>query len=101
MSSYGRIIGSPQVKLLLAVNKQMNCASHIPQKAWLWQSLCTVGGQESVDGEMGTGSVSNPGVFTLKTSTLILRAGISVSMSMAIIYSCSVPHELQLEYLYL
>ncbi|GBM77395.1 hypothetical protein AVEN_90218-1 [Araneus ventricosus] len=34
-----------------------NCASHNPQKAWLWQSLCTVGAQASVreleDGENG------------------------------------------------
>ncbi|GBM06844.1 hypothetical protein AVEN_173599-1 [Araneus ventricosus] len=39
-----------------------------------------------------TGSVSNPGVSTLNPSTPFLRAGISVSMSMAIIYSCTVPN---------
>ncbi|GBN21885.1 hypothetical protein AVEN_215244-1, partial [Araneus ventricosus] len=48
--------------------------------------------KESEDGEMGTGSVSKPGVSTLKPSTSFLRAGISVSMSMANIYSCTVPH---------
>ncbi|GBO03742.1 hypothetical protein AVEN_179303-1 [Araneus ventricosus] len=66
----------------IAVDKRRNCASHNPQKAWLRQSLCTVGTQASVreseDGEMGTGSVSNPGVSKLKSSTPILRAGISV-----------------------
>ncbi|GBN28368.1 hypothetical protein AVEN_158817-1 [Araneus ventricosus] len=35
-----------------------------------------------------------PAVSTLKPSTPFLRAGISVSVSMAIIHSCSVPHEL-------
>ncbi|GBO46226.1 hypothetical protein AVEN_70468-1 [Araneus ventricosus] len=34
------------------------------------------------------------GVSTLKPSTPFLRAGISVSMSMAIINSCTIPHEL-------
>ncbi|GBN22149.1 hypothetical protein AVEN_61090-1 [Araneus ventricosus] len=79
-------------------DKQRNCASHNAQKAWVWQSLCTEGAQasarESEDGEMGTGSVNNPGVSTLKPSTPFLRAGISVPRSMAIIYSCTVPHEL-------
>ncbi|GBL70157.1 hypothetical protein AVEN_104478-1 [Araneus ventricosus] len=37
---------------------------------------------------------SNTGVTTLRLSTPFLRAGISVSMSMAIIYSCTVPHKL-------
>ncbi|GBL77554.1 hypothetical protein AVEN_43615-1 [Araneus ventricosus] len=37
--------------------QQRNCTSHNPQKAWLWQSLYTVGAQASVrvseDGENG------------------------------------------------
>ncbi|GBL95163.1 hypothetical protein AVEN_253503-1 [Araneus ventricosus] len=41
-----------------------------------------------------TGSVSNPGVSTLKPTTLLLCAGISVSLAITIIYSCTVPHEL-------
>ncbi|GBM96673.1 hypothetical protein AVEN_69282-1 [Araneus ventricosus] len=68
----------------------------VPQKAWLWQSLCTVGAKASVreseDGE--NGCLPDPVVSTLKPSTPFLRAGISVFMSMAIIYSCTVPHEL-------
>ncbi|GBN04555.1 hypothetical protein AVEN_101236-1 [Araneus ventricosus] len=44
--------------------------------------------------------MSDPAVSTLKPSTSFLRAGISVSVPMAIIYSCTVPHELQLEYCY-
>ncbi|GBM96675.1 hypothetical protein AVEN_69284-1 [Araneus ventricosus] len=73
----------------------------VPRKAWLWQSLCTVRAQESGSPvtrkcrtPWKTGSVSNPGVSTLKPSTPFLRAGISVSMPMAIIYSCTVPYEL-------
>ncbi|GBM39612.1 hypothetical protein AVEN_201591-1 [Araneus ventricosus] len=97
-----------EIAVELLINK--GTAHHIIyKKAWLWQSLGTVGAQASVreseDGENGclpdpwkTGSVSNPGVSTLKPSTPFLRSGNSVSMSMAIIYSCTVPHELQLEY---
>ncbi|GBL88355.1 hypothetical protein AVEN_103017-1 [Araneus ventricosus] len=80
----------------IAVDKQRNSASHNPQKAWLWQSLCTVGAQASVreseDGE--NGCLPNPAVSTLNPSTHFLRAGISVSISIAIIYSCTVPYEL-------
>ncbi|GBM59775.1 hypothetical protein AVEN_6651-1 [Araneus ventricosus] len=101
MSSYGRIVWSPHLKLLLnnccrIADKQRNCASLNPPKAWLWQSLFTVGDQASVreseDGEIGCLPV--PGASTLKPSTPFLRSGISVSVSMAIIYSCTVPLEL-------
>ncbi|GBN80097.1 hypothetical protein AVEN_248855-1 [Araneus ventricosus] len=47
-----------------------------------------------------TGVLPDPAVSTLKPSILFLRAVISVSMSMAIIYSCTVPRELKLEYYY-
>ncbi|GBM86880.1 hypothetical protein AVEN_189755-1, partial [Araneus ventricosus] len=47
--------------------------------------------RESEDGELGTGSISNPGVSTLKPSSPFLSAGISVSMP--IIYSCTVPFQ--------
>ncbi|GBM32754.1 hypothetical protein AVEN_165995-1 [Araneus ventricosus] len=89
MSSYCRIVGSPHLKLLL------HCASRNPQKAWLWQSLCTLGQvsvRESEDGE--NGCFPDPSVSTLKPSTSFLRSGVSVSVSMSIIYSCTVPHEL-------
>ncbi|GBM17260.1 hypothetical protein AVEN_223798-1 [Araneus ventricosus] len=76
--------------------QQRNCASHNPQKAWLWQGLCTVGAQASVreseDGE--NGCLPDPGISALKPSTPFLFAGISVSVSMAIIYSCTVPREM-------
>ncbi|GBL72101.1 hypothetical protein AVEN_115111-1 [Araneus ventricosus] len=36
----------------------------------------------------------DPAISTLKPSTSFLRPGISVSMPMAIIYSCTAPHEL-------
>ncbi|GBN03566.1 hypothetical protein AVEN_181145-1 [Araneus ventricosus] len=49
--------------------------------------------RESEDGE--NGFLTDPSISTLKPSTPFLRAGISVSMSMAIIYSCTVPHELE------
>ncbi|GBM41136.1 hypothetical protein AVEN_21082-1 [Araneus ventricosus] len=48
--------------------------------------------RESEDGE--NGCLPDPAVSTLKPSTSFLRAGISVSISMAIIYCCTVPHEL-------
>ncbi|GBO25485.1 hypothetical protein AVEN_49043-1 [Araneus ventricosus] len=78
------------------VYKQRNCASHYTQKASLWKSLSTVGAQASVreseDGE--NGCLPDPGVSTLKPSIPFLCAGSSVSISMAIIYSCTVPHEM-------
>ncbi|GBM70271.1 hypothetical protein AVEN_63918-1 [Araneus ventricosus] len=46
--------------------------------------------RESEDGQ--NGCLPDPAVSTLKPSTPFLWAGISVSMS--IIYSCNVPHEL-------
>ncbi|GBN25261.1 hypothetical protein AVEN_272260-1 [Araneus ventricosus] len=50
-------------------------------------------GRESEDGE--NWCLPDPVVSTLKPSTpSFLRAGISVSMSMVIIYSCTVPHAL-------
>ncbi|GBO10739.1 hypothetical protein AVEN_66980-1, partial [Araneus ventricosus] len=58
------------------------CAQWMPQAS----------GRESEDGE--NGCLPDPPVLTLKPLTPFLRAGISVSMSMAIIYSCTVPHEL-------
>ncbi|GBO15536.1 hypothetical protein AVEN_198991-1 [Araneus ventricosus] len=54
---------------------------------WVFKLL-----SESEEGE--NGCLPDPAVSTLKPSTPFLRAGISVSMSMAIIYSCTVPHEL-------
>ncbi|GBM21897.1 hypothetical protein AVEN_11299-1 [Araneus ventricosus] len=68
----------------------------IHKKNWLCQSLCRVGAQafirELEDGE--NGCFPDTSVSTLKPSTPFLHAGISVLMSMAIIYICTVPHEL-------
>lgn len=47
-----------------------------------------------------TGSFRKPGNSTVKTLTVFLRATINVLMSMVIIYSCTVPHVLNLEYCY-
>ncbi|GBN07712.1 hypothetical protein AVEN_32882-1 [Araneus ventricosus] len=81
---------------------QRKCASHNPRKAWLWQTLYTVGAKASVreseDGE--NGCFLEPAVSTLKPSTPFLGAGISASLSVEIILSYTVPHELQLEYCY-
>ncbi|GBM93605.1 hypothetical protein AVEN_247167-1 [Araneus ventricosus] len=62
------------------VDKQRNCASHNPQKAWLWQSLCTVGAKATGSPvtrkyrtPWKTGSVSNPVVSTMKPSTSFLK----------------------------
>ncbi|GBM71889.1 hypothetical protein AVEN_238539-1 [Araneus ventricosus] len=63
----------------------------IHKKAWLCAQWVPKHLSKS---QRGTGSVSDPGVSTLKPSTPFLRAGISVSISMAIIYHCAVPHEL-------
>ncbi|GBO45562.1 hypothetical protein AVEN_32131-1 [Araneus ventricosus] len=83
-------------KIAVELSNQRNCASHNPQKAWLWKSLCTVVAQASVreseDGE--NGCLPYLAVSTLEPSTSFLRAGSSVSMSMPIIYSCTVPREL-------
>ncbi|GBM29153.1 hypothetical protein AVEN_97431-1 [Araneus ventricosus] len=90
-----RRITTREIAVELSISKGTDCASHNTQKAWLWQSLCTVGAQASVreseDDE--NGCLPDPGVSTLKPSTLFLRAGINVPMPMAIIYSCIVPHQ--------
>ncbi|GBM34044.1 hypothetical protein AVEN_69590-1 [Araneus ventricosus] len=74
-----RWIITREIAVELSMSKGNARASHYPPKVWLWQSLCTVGAQvsvrESEDGEMGTGSVSNPGVSTLNPSTPFLRSG--------------------------
>ncbi|GBN95925.1 hypothetical protein AVEN_43979-1 [Araneus ventricosus] len=58
-----------EIAVELSISKN-NCASHNPQKAWLWQSLCTVGAQASVreseDGE--NECLPDPAVSTLKPS---------------------------------
>ncbi|GBO07731.1 hypothetical protein AVEN_191978-1 [Araneus ventricosus] len=48
----------------------------------------------------GCPSICHPVVSTLNSSTPFIRAGISASVSMAIIYSCTVPHELYSEFCY-
>ncbi|GBL91968.1 hypothetical protein AVEN_102540-1 [Araneus ventricosus] len=90
-----RQITTREIAVELSI-KQRDCASHNPQKAWLWKSLCTVGAQASVrESEDGKNRcLPDPAVSKLKPSTPFLRAGISVSMLVAIIYSCTIQHEL-------
>ncbi|GBO36193.1 hypothetical protein AVEN_44527-1, partial [Araneus ventricosus] len=80
----------------IAVKLSINSALHNPQKDCLCQSLCTVEAQASVreleEGE--NGCLPEPAVSTLKPSTPFLCTRISVSMPMAVIHSCTVPHEL-------
>ncbi|GBN14079.1 hypothetical protein AVEN_145305-1 [Araneus ventricosus] len=96
-----RRITTREIAVELSISKG-TVRPHNPQKAWLWKCVCTLGAQafvrESEDGE--NGCLPNPRVSILKPSAPFLRPGISVLLSMAIIYSCTVPHELQLEYCY-
>ncbi|GBO28725.1 hypothetical protein AVEN_67914-1 [Araneus ventricosus] len=55
-------------------------------------SGCPSSVRESEDGE--NGCLPDLAVSSLKSSTPFLRSGIRVSMSLEIIYSCTVPHEL-------
>ncbi|GBM60165.1 hypothetical protein AVEN_86300-1 [Araneus ventricosus] len=78
------VTNSATVSAVDELIQKMNCASHNPQEAWLWQSSCTVGAQASVreseDGE--NGCLPDPGVSTLKPSTLFLRVGISGTINL-------------------
>ncbi|GBO33171.1 hypothetical protein AVEN_33409-1 [Araneus ventricosus] len=89
-----RRITTREIAVELSISKG-TVHPHNPQKAWLWQSLCTVGAQasarESEDGE--NVCLPDSAVSALNPSTPYLRAGISASMSMAIVYNCAFPHE--------
>ncbi|GBM81129.1 hypothetical protein AVEN_142715-1 [Araneus ventricosus] len=41
------VTNSATISTVDELAQQRNCASHNPQKAWLWQSLCTVGAHAS------------------------------------------------------
>ncbi|GBO19674.1 hypothetical protein AVEN_84496-1 [Araneus ventricosus] len=86
------VTNSATISAVDELTQQRNCASHNPQEARLWESLCTMGAQASV--RESEDREPDPGVSTLKPSTPFLCAAISVSMPMEIIYSCTFPHEL-------
>ncbi|GBN21767.1 hypothetical protein AVEN_155629-1 [Araneus ventricosus] len=66
---------------------------HIIHKKHGYRKVCAQASvRESEDGE--NRCLPDPAVSTLKPSTPFLRSGISVSRSMAITYSSTVPHEL-------
>ncbi|GBM58471.1 hypothetical protein AVEN_226414-1 [Araneus ventricosus] len=75
-----RRITAREIAIELSISKG-TVHPHNPQKAWLWQSLCTVGAQasarESKDGE--NVCLPDPAVSALNPSTPFLRAGISVN----------------------
>ncbi|GBL90822.1 hypothetical protein AVEN_215554-1 [Araneus ventricosus] len=88
-----------EIAVKLSISKET--VHHIIRKKLMAKfvlSRCPSSIRESEDGD--NGYLADPAVSTLKPSTPFLRAGISVSMSVAIIYSCTVPHELLLEYCY-
>ncbi|GBO34417.1 hypothetical protein AVEN_170669-1 [Araneus ventricosus] len=88
-----RRINTREIVVELSISK--GTVHHIIHKKLGYGKVCVVGGQASVreseDGE--SGCLPGPTVSTLKPPTPFLLAGISVSVSMAIIYSCTVPHE--------
>ncbi|GBM55654.1 hypothetical protein AVEN_19222-1 [Araneus ventricosus] len=84
-------ISTREIAVELSISK--GTVHHIIHKKLGYGKVCIVGAQASVR-ESEDGCLSDPGVSTLKPSTPFLRSGISVSMSMVIIYSCTVPHEL-------
>ncbi|GBM26235.1 hypothetical protein AVEN_22789-1 [Araneus ventricosus] len=84
-----------EIAVELSISKET--VHHLIHKKLGYGKVCAhLGAQASVreseDGE--NGCLPDLAVSTLKSSTPFLRAGISVSISMAIIYSYIVPHEL-------
>ncbi|GBL95280.1 hypothetical protein AVEN_37734-1 [Araneus ventricosus] len=86
-----RRITTLEIAVELSISK--GTMHHIIHKRLGYCKVCAQASvRESEDGE--NGSLPNPAVSTLKPSIPFLCAGLSVSISMAIIYSCTVPHEL-------
>ncbi|GBN57521.1 hypothetical protein AVEN_44517-1 [Araneus ventricosus] len=90
-----RRITTHEIGVELSIRK--GTAHHIIHKKLGYGKVCArcVSKHRSENQKMGRMvCLSDAAVSTLKPSTPFIRALISVSMSMALIYNCTVPHEL-------